>query len=100
MVTPMRHASSPILTAHDITWAQFICKSGESTALAAPTPLVDRDLPTDTRVLTLSLSFFFPTGFRNVLRMESKRCLRSWPLLSFFRKKKSINLVRKLLVVF
>ena len=37
----------------------------------------------------LSLFLFFsPTGFRNVLRMASKICLRSWPLLSIFRKKK------------
>lgn len=62
MVSPTRHASSPVLTAQDITWAQFICMSGEGTAWAAPTPLVDRDLPTDIHVLICldSLSFFFP----------------------------------------
>ena len=61
MVTPTRHASPPALTAQDITWAQFICKSGEGAARAAPTPLVDRDLPTDISVLICldSLFFFF-----------------------------------------
>ena len=61
MVTPTRHASSPILTAQDITWAEFICKSGEGTAWAAPTPLVETDLPTDIHVLICldSLFLFF-----------------------------------------
>lgn len=59
MITPTRHASSPTLTTQHITWAQFICKSGEGAARAAPTPLVDRDLPTDIPVLICldSLSF-------------------------------------------
>ena len=91
MASPTSHASSPILTAQDITWAQLIRMSGQGTTWAAHTPLVDRNLlpvlPMDIHVL-ICLDPPPPTGFRNVLRMESKRCLRSWLLLSFFRKKK------------
>lgn len=65
--------------------------SGAVSAWTAPTPAAGRDLPTDTHVLICPdspyLLLILP-GLKDVLRMENKRCLRSWPLLSFLEKEK------------
>ena len=63
MASPTSHASSPVLAAQDITWAQFIHMFGEGTTWAAHT-LLDRDLlpvlPMDIHVLICLDSLSFP----------------------------------------